>query len=56
MTMKNKTIVRLIVAVLLACFCFAGCEKGPPADNSQVKEPGAPPPPGGVTPPQAGGG
>jgi hypothetical protein len=40
---------RLSIAALalLAAAFLAGCEEGPPKDNSNIKEPPAPAPPGG---------
>jgi ABC-type uncharacterized transport system auxiliary subunit len=38
----------LALLALLAAAFLAGCEEGPPKDNSNINEPPAPAPPGGA--------
>lgn len=40
--------VSFALLTLLAAAFLAGCEAGPPKDNSQINEPPAPAPPGGA--------
>lgn len=39
--------VAFVLLAVLAAAILAGCEAGPPKDNSNIQEPPAPAPPGG---------